>query len=182
MLATCAALVSSPSAPGTAWDASWTQAVDRLAREKVLAEGCASILKTFADDAPMARVQGQRLYARARADMDGLVGQFIADLAGARSLAEAPALRWRLEAVVGQRRTLCRHADAAVGAAFRRQRGGTRGADLLAEGNGYAVGSMLDVAVQVWTAYRQADRVGREAIISRIEAMRWLPYDEVPAA
>jgi hypothetical protein len=182
MLATCAALLLRPAMPGGAQDASWTQAADRLAREKVLAQGCASILKTFGDDAPMARVQGQRLYARARADMDGLVGQFIADLAVARSLAEAPALRLRLEAVVGQRRTLCRHVDAAVGTAFRQQRGGTHAADLLAEGSGDAAGSMLDAAVQVWTAYRHADQVGREAIMSCIEAMRWLPYGEVLAA
>jgi len=180
MLATCIALV--PSVPRGARDASWTQAVDRLAREKVLAEGCASILERFGDDAPMARVQGQRLYARARADMDGLVGQFIADLASARSPAEAPALRLRLEAVVGQRRTLCRHVDAAVGTAFRERRGGTGAADLLAEGSNDAVQPMIDAAAQIWTVYRDADQAGREAIISRIEAMRWLPYGEVPAA
>ena len=70
---------------------------------------------TFAERAPMARVQGERLYARAKADMDGLVRLLTADLATERSLAESPELQHRLEAVMAQRRALCRHVDAAVG-------------------------------------------------------------------
>src|SRR5262245_29993253 len=93
----------------------WSQAVGRLGYEKTLAEGCASVLKTFADGAPMARVQGERLYARAAADMDGLVRLLIADLAGERSPADLPELRQRLEAVPKQRQALCRHVDATAG-------------------------------------------------------------------
>ena len=104
----------------------WPPAVDDLAREKTLAEACASILKTFADGAPMARVQGERLYARAEADMDGLVRLLIADLAAERSPADSPELRQRLEAVPRQRQALCRHVDAAVGTALRRQPGRTQ--------------------------------------------------------
>ena len=182
MLATCTALLSSPSTPAVTLDATWRQAVDRLAQEKVLAEGCASILKTFADDAPMARVQGQRLYARAKADMDGLVRLLIAGVAGERAPAEIPGLRQRLEAVLEQRRALCRYVDAAVGMVLRQQPWRTRAADLLAEGSGPAAGSMIDAAVQIWQAYRGADHNGRETIISGLEATRWLAYAKLPAA
>ena len=160
----------------------WPQAVDQLAREKTLAEACASILKTFADGAPMARVQGERLYARAEADMDGLVRLLIADLASERSPADIPELRQRLEAVPRQRQALCRHVDAAVGTALRQQPGRTSAAELLAQGSSDSAEFMIDAAVRIWQAYREADQVGRATIIARIEAVRWLPYAAVPAA
>jgi hypothetical protein len=181
LVTACITALLSPWAPGVAGEADWPEAVDRLAREKTLAESCAAILKTFADGAPMARVQGERLYARARADVDGLVRLFIADLASERPLAESPELRHRLEAVVAQRRALCRHVDAAVGATLRAQPGRAGVADLLAQGSSDSKSFMIDAAVQIWNAYRQADQAGRAAIVARIEAVRWLPYGEIPA-
>ena len=168
--------------PGAAEDSGWRQPVNRLAHEKALAEGCASILKTFGDDAPMARVQGERLYARAKADMDGVVALLILNLAAGRSPAETPELRQRLEVVPAQRRALCRHVDAAVGMGIRQEAGGTRLADLLAEGSADAASSAIDAAVQIWQEYRRADQAGRAAIISGMEAARWLDYAEVPGA
>ena len=178
----CAALLLVGSVPAVAQEIGWPQAVDDLAREKTLAEACASILKTFADGAPMARVQGERLYARAEADMDGLVGLLTADLASERSPADSPELRQRLEAVPRQRQTLCRHVDAAVGTALRRQPGRTRAAELLAQGSRGPMGFMTDAVVRIWQAYREADPVGRATIATRIEAVRWLPYATIPAA
>jgi hypothetical protein len=91
-LAACAALLVGSMA-AQAQDLARPQAVEQLAREKTLAEACASILKTFVGDAPMARVQGERLYARAQAEMDGLVRLIVADLASEGSPAERPELR-----------------------------------------------------------------------------------------
>jgi len=120
LLATGAALMSPPQM-ALAQGVSWRQALDRLAREKALAEGCASVLKIFADGAPMARVQGERLYARAKADADGLIALLLGDLADERSPADVPELRQRLEAMPRQRQALCRHVDLAIGAAAREQ-------------------------------------------------------------
>ena len=181
-LAACAALLLATSVPAVAEEIGWPQAVDQLAREKTLAEACASILKTFADGAPMARVQGERLYARAAADMDGLVRMLIADLASGRSPADLPELRQRLEAVPRQRQALCRQVDAAVGTALRRQPGRASAAELLAAGSSDAAASMNDAAVRIWQAYRAADQVGRATIVARIEAVRWLVYADIPAA
>ena len=169
-------------APGPAQEIGWRQAVDRLARERTLAEGCASILKTFADEAPMARVQGQRLYARARADMDGLVALLIVDLTGERSPAESPELRQRLEAVLGQRRTLCRHVDAVVGAALRDQDAHALLVERLGEGASATKDTAIGLAVELWQAYRHADQDLRRTIISAIGATRWRDYAEVPQA
>jgi hypothetical protein len=57
-----------------------------------------------------------------------------------------------------------------------------RAADLLAEGSGAAVSSVIDAAVQICQAYRHTDQAVRVTIISRIEATRWVAYAEVPAA
>jgi hypothetical protein len=178
----CAALLLPLSVPAVAEEIGWSQAVDQLAREKTLAEACASILKTFTGGAPMARVQGERLYARAEADVAGLVRLFIADLASQRSPADSPELRQRLETVPRQRRALCRHVEAAAGTTLRHQSGRTRAADLLAQGSSESSGSISDAAAQIWTAYREADQVGRATIIARIEAALWLVYADVPAA
>jgi hypothetical protein len=182
MLAVGAAVAAARSTPAFAQDASWPQAVDRLAQEKVLAERCASILKTFGDDAPMARVQGQRLYARARADMDGLVVLLVRDLAGERSPAEIPELRHRLETVPKQRQALCRHVDAAVGTTVRERSGRTGAVDPLAEGSGDAASSMIDAATEIWQAYRHSGQAGRETITFALEGTRWRDYAEVPQA
>jgi hypothetical protein len=179
-LVACAALLLWPSLPAVPQQAGGPQAVDHLAREKTLAEACAAVLKSHADGAPMARVQGERLYARARADMDGLVRLFIVDLASERPLAESAELQQRLEAVVAQRRALCRHVEATVGAALREEPGHAESADLLSQGSGDSERFLIDEAVQILRAYRQADPAGRAAIVARIEAVRWLPYAEIP--
>lgn len=179
IVAVGAALLLLPT-PGAAQDAGWRDAVDRLAQEKALAEGCASILKGFAHGNPMTRVQGQRLYARAKADVDGLIALLEVDLAGARSPAAIPELRHRLEAVPRQRQALCRHVDAAVGMAVREQPGRTRVAELLTKGGGDALSSLIDAAVGIWRDYRHADHATREAITLELKGTRWRDYAEVP--
>jgi len=179
LLATGAALMSSPQM-ALAQGVSWRQALDRLAREKALAEGCASVLKIFADGAPMARVQGERLYARAKADADGLIALLLGDLADERSPANVPELRQRLEAMPRQRQALCRHVDLAIGAAAREQGARSRSINLLSQGASDA-GSLVEAAVAIRNAYRGADAAQREAIDAAIMTVRWRPYALVPA-
>jgi hypothetical protein len=177
LLLTCAALISS-SIPAMSEETGWRQAVDRLMREKMLAEGCASILKTFGNDAPMARVQGRRLYARARADVDGLIVLLAGDLSSERAPAEAPELVQRLEAVVEQRQALCRHVEATVAAAL--LDASERAADLLAQGGGEPTGSLIDATVQIWQAYRHAAEPARATILGELEGTRWRDYADLP--
>lgn len=179
VLMPCAAMALWPSMPAVAEDAGWRQAMDRLAHEKTLAEGCVSVLKTFADRDPMARVQGERLYARAKADVDGLIALLKIDLAGDRSPPEIPDLRHRLTTVPAQRQTLCRHVEGAIGSASRERR---RAVALLTEATSGAVSPLLDAATQIWKAYRHADRADRKAITSAIDRTRWREYAQVPDA
>lgn len=178
LLGTCAALLLPAPAAGDE-TSSWRQAVDRMADEKRLAEGCASLLKALADSDPMQRVQGQRIYARARADADGLTALLKADLAGDRSPAAIPELRYRLESVPKQRHALCTYVEAAL-ASVRRAPGERSGAlELLAKEAAGPAMSLVDAAVELWGAYRRAGAEDRERIVSALEATRWREYAEV---
>jgi hypothetical protein len=178
VLGTCVALVLAPAAGG-AEEPGWRPAVARLAHERSLAQGCVSLLKAFAERDPMQRVQGQRIYARARADVDGLIALLKADLAGDRSPAAVPELAYRLESVPKQRQALCRHVDAAVGGAVRDRTEPSGAAESLAEGMvGNAI-PLSDAAVRIWSAYRRAGDSERARIIAAIEGTRWRDYAEV---
>jgi hypothetical protein len=175
VLGTCAALLLPLPAP-SAEESGWEQAVDRFGIEKTLAEGCVLLLKTAAVRDPMQRVQGQRIYARARADVDGLIALLEADLVGDRSPAAVPELTYRLESVASQRHALCEHVDAATGALPPER---TRAAALPSEGaEGIAV-SLVDAAVQIWETYRSAGSADRKRIIAALAATRWRDHAEV---
>jgi hypothetical protein len=178
VLGTCVALLLlMPAAAGE--ESGWQQAVDRLAHEKTLAESCASLLKAFADRDPMQRVQGQRIYARASADVAGLIALLKADLAGDRSPAAIPELVYRLASGLRQRQALCRHVNAAVGSGMRERPERSGDIKLLAEGIADSEASLLEAAVELWEAYRRAGDAERERIRSAIEGTRWRDYAEV---
>jgi hypothetical protein len=176
VLGTCAALLLPPPAP-SAEESGWEQAVGRFGIEKTLAEDCLTLLKTAADRDPMQRVQGQRIYARARADVDGLIALLQADLAGERAPAAIPELKYRLETVARQRQALCGYVDAASSAIPPER---THAAALPAEEAEGTATSLLDAAVQIWKAYRGAGSAERERIIAAISATRWRDYAAIP--
>jgi hypothetical protein len=89
--------------------------------------------------------------------MDGLVALTIVILAGERAPADTPELGERLEAVLEQRRALCRHVEAA-GTALSHEGGRTRAADLLADGSSDGASSMIGAAVQIWQAITMPTR------------------------
>jgi hypothetical protein len=174
VLGTCAALLLPLPAP-RAEESGWKQAVGRFGIEKTLAEDCVVLLKSAAVRDPMQRVQGQRIYARARADVDGLIALMEADLVGDRSPAAVPELTYRLESVASQRQALCEHVDAATGALPPER---TPAAALPSEGTEGTAISLFDAAVQIWEAYRSAGSAERERIIAALAATRWRDYAE----
>jgi hypothetical protein len=176
VLGTCAAL-HLPAA--WAGESGWRPAVDRLAHEKTLAEGCVSVLETCAVRDPIQRVQAQRIYARARADVEGLVALLEADLAGDRSPAAIPELVHRLHSVPRQRQALCRSVEAAVAGDLGASCEGVRAAELLADDIAGDAMPLSDAAVQIWKAYRRAGEPERKRIIAAIEGTRWRDYAEV---
>ena len=111
--------------------------------------------------------------------MDGLVALLMADLAADRSPAAVPELVYRLESVPRQRQALCRYVDAAIGSAVRERSGGSRAAELLAEGVADDATPLSEAAARIWQAYRGAGDSERAQIIAAIEGTRWRDYAEV---
>jgi hypothetical protein len=176
LAAVAALLVTPAAAAGNGWRA----AIDRVIEEKMLAEGCVSILKSSAVDHPMVRVQGERLYARAQADVDGMIALLVAALTGDRVPPDSPELRHGLASVPRQREALCRHVQAALGASVdQRNEGASAPVDLLIRGSADSGGSLVEAALEIWQAYRRGGEVRRRTISSGLEAARWLPYAEV---
>lgn len=176
LLGACAALHLTPACGD---EPAWRPPVDRLGLEKTLAEGCVSLLETCADRDPMQRVQAQRIYARARADVDGLIALLKADLAGDRSPSAIRELVHRLESVPKQRQALCRSVEAAVGGDSGASCERSRAAELRAEAIAGHQMPLSDAAVQLWVAYRDAGEPERERIIAAIEGTRWRDYAEL---
>jgi hypothetical protein len=165
-------------AQAAAEEIGWRTAVARLAQEKVLAEGCISILKSSSVGHPMARVQGERLYARAKADADGLIALLKTSLVDDRSPADSPELRQRLKTIPRQRQALCRQVRAALGASADAQGESTSG--LLDRGSDEAPGPLAEAALQIRQTHRHGGGTHRGTITLELEATRWLPYAEVP--
>jgi hypothetical protein len=176
-LAAGAALLVTPAAAAAN---GWRAAIDRVIEEKVLAEGCVSILKSSAVGHPMIRVQGERLYARAQADVDGMIALLVAALTGDRVPPDSPELRHGLASVPRQRQALCRHVQAALGASVdQRGEGLSAPVDLLIRGSADSGWPLVEAALEIWQAYRRGGEVRHRAIASELEAARWVPYAEV---
>jgi hypothetical protein len=108
--------------------------------------------------------------------VDGLIALLQADLAGERSPAAIPELKYRLETLARQRSALCEYVDAAAAGAIPPERA-SAAALPAEEAEGTAI-SLLEAAVQVWRAYRNAGSADRERIIAAISATRWRDYAE----
>jgi hypothetical protein len=153
-----------------------SQAVGRLARERSFAESGAGLLKQFAAGDRAAMIQGQRLYADAKASFDELIVQLQTDLDQGTMPEGSAALRMALEAAVERRLAFSRHVDASV-----RIEPGAKPAilDALAGGAGDIVTGVLQAAVAIWKEYRAGDELRRKSIATRLEAQRWKAFGEV---
>lgn len=153
-----------------------SQAVGRLARERSFAESGAGLLKQFAAKNRAAMIQGQRLYADAKASFDELIVQLQTDLDLGTTPAGSAALRIALETAVERRLAFSRHVDTSV-----KLEPGAKPAilDALAGGAGEVITSVLQAAVAIWKDYRAGDDLRRKSIATQLEAQRWKAFGEV---
>jgi hypothetical protein len=91
-----------------------SEAIGRLSRERTLAEDGASQLKRFAADDRAAQIEGEQLYAAARADFNGLIEQLLSDLDQGVMPQGSANMERELEAMVEKRLAFSRHVDAAI--------------------------------------------------------------------
>lgn len=154
-----------------------SEAIGRFARERSRAEAEAGLLKRHAPDDPAART----LYAAAKAGFDGLIEQLLADLAQHHSPDLSPRFRAALQTAADARGAFSAHVAATlrvrlpVGAKF----------DLLATLEAIPaaiVKAVVDSGIAIWREVHQASAERRRDIATRLEAQRWKPWAEIPAA
>lgn len=157
----------------------WRDAVKVLAEERTFAESGAGLLKTYAKDDQAALIEGQKLYAEAKARFDGLIEQLLLDLVEDRSPEDSPEMKVVVDAAVETRLAFSRHVDATLPDL---EGGKNILVDALAKGAGEIVAALIDGGIKIFETYQGASLVRREAIATRVEQQRWRAFSEVEAA
>jgi hypothetical protein len=154
-----------------------SEAIGRLAQERSQAEEVAALLKKFESG----DMDGRALYAQAKAAFDGLIEQLLTDLAQGRDPKVSPAFRASLDAAAAKRAAFGAHVDAVVKAHV--PVGGKPGwLALLGQDPAELVKAVTKSGVTIWHEWRTADAERRRDIAARIEAQRWKPWTDIPAA
>lgn len=156
-----------------------SEAVGLLAEERTFAESGAALLKQHAAADRRAVIQGQRLYAEAKAAADGAIERLLVVLALSREQEATDNLRRAFEEAVARRLAFSEHVKTALP-----DLEGTRSVllDALARPAVDLVKGLIDGGLAIWKEFRRADEVRRQTIASRIEAQRWRPFREIPSA
>jgi hypothetical protein len=172
-----AIVVVGASRTAAAQESGLSGAIRRLAEERSQAEAAVSLLKKLEPD----DLQGRALYAQAKAGFDGLIEQLLADLAQGQDPDVSPAFRASLDAAAAKRAAFGAHANAVVKAHLP---AGARPAWLaaIAQIPGDLVKAVSDSGIAIWREWRGANAERRRDIAARVEAQRWKPWTDIPAA
>lgn len=148
-----------------------------LGEQRSQSEQLAGLLKRYAPD----DIEARALYARAKAAFDGLIEQLLADLAQGRSPEVSDAFRASLDAAVARRAEFSAHAEAALGAVVP---AGARPAwlDLIAKVPADLVKVLVNSGIAIWREWAKAAADRQRDITTRVEAQRWKPWADIPAA
>jgi hypothetical protein len=154
----------------------WQEAAGVLAEERSFAESDASLLKTYAAADQAALLQGQRLYAEAKAASDGLIARLLAVLADDRDPASADELKQAAERAFVTRLEFSHHVNDALP-----DLRGTRSVllDALAKPATDLVKALIDGGIAVWKEYRRGNELRRATLRAQLEAQHWRAFAEL---
>ncbi len=159
---------------------SLSDAIGVFGRERSLGESTVGLLKRYAPE----DIDGRALYAQAKAEFDGLIEQMLADLADRQDPQLSPAFRERLDRALARCAAFSAHAEAVI---TPRIPAGAK-PDWLAVIAGLGnvlpdtVKALVDAGIAIWREFRAANAERRREIEARVEAQRWKPWAEIPAA
>jgi hypothetical protein len=154
----------------------WQEAAGTLAEEKSFAEEDARLLKTEAAGNRAALLQGQRLYAEAKAASDGLIARLLAVLADDRDPAGADDLKQAAERAFVSRLAFSRQvADALPDLT------GTKSVllDALAKPAVDLVKGLIEGGIAVWKEYRRGNELRRATLRAQLEQHKWRAFTEL---
>lgn len=151
----------------------FADAIAIMAEKRSAAEGSVALLKRYRPQ----DFEARRLYARAKAAFDGVIGQLQADLASAKSPKLTPKFRQRLENAAKRAYEFGTHADKALD-------------ESVPPGSKSVLRALVGELDKLITAivnggiaiFQEADRVGerrRTEMAARIEQERWRAFSEI---
>jgi hypothetical protein len=154
----------------------WQEAAGVLAEERSFAESDVSLLKTYAAANQAALLQGQRLYAEAKAASDGLIARLLVVLADDRDPANADDLKQAAEQAFVSRLAFSQQVNDAL--PDLRDTKIVR-LDTLAKPAVDLVKSLIEGGIAIWKEYRRGNELRRASISARIEQQRWRAFTEL---
>lgn len=154
----------------------FADAIAIMAEKRSAAEGSVALLKRYRPQ----DFEARRLYAKAKAAFDGVIGQLQADLASAKSPKLTPKFRQRLEDAAKRAHAFGSHADKALD-------------ETVPPGSKSVLRALVGELDKLITAivnggiaiFKKADGVGerrRKDMAARIEQERWLAFGDIEAA
>jgi hypothetical protein len=152
--------------------------IGQLAGERSYAESGAGLLKAWVKK-PATILQGQRLYAEAKAASDAANARLVAALAAGTEPDTDVELQRLLKDAAEKRVAFSRHVDASLDALAGKK---NVIADALGKAAGEIVKGLITATVDVWKTLRTADQTRRDTLRLQVQAERWKSFGVVPAA
>jgi hypothetical protein len=156
---------------GSTQEITWQEAVARLARERTLAETCASLLKKRGDAAAVDR--GALQYVEAKAEYDGIIAGLIVALARKGEPSSLPDIEARLRRGFAKREAFCRSVQTLVPAPRAVEKG------WIEEALKGAIGPLVDALKAIWLRSRDDDALVRKSIETQLEATVWPEFASI---
>src|SRR6202007_1659426 len=142
-----------------------SDAIRFFAHEKSAAEQYGVILFTIGKDNAGLYVRGIRLYADAKAEFDGLISELRFDLQSGQEPAQSAKFDQAMQAAAARRVAF----TSFVSAEIDKLPGARPGLPDVIEAVPQLVKAITDAGISLWSAFREARKERREAILSELE-------------
>jgi hypothetical protein len=146
-----------------------------LAHEKSAAEQYAVILSTVGRNDAALYVRGIKLYADAKAEFDGLIGELRLGL----QIGEEPAKSAKFNAALKEAAEKRVAFTSLVSDQVKKLKGARPGLEDLIQFVPDLVKALTEAGLSIWKAFREARKERRDAILSELERLEWRPFAEL---
>lgn len=151
-------------------EATLSDAIRLLAREKSAAEQYVAILATVAKTDVAAYVRGIQLYADAKAEFDGLIAELRFDLTTGQDPARSTKFANALQAAATKRIAFTDFVSQSVVAKLQGTRPGLPDVIKLVPD---LVKAITEAGLSIWKAFHDAGKERRDAILSDVDQLKW---------
>ena len=160
-------------------EATLSDAVRFLAREKSAAEQYALILSTIEKTDTARYLRGIKLYSDAKAEFDGLIAELKFDLITGQDPALSTKFTDSLKGAAEKRVAFTTFISNEVVDGFNGERGGMPDVlNVVSE----LVKAITNAGLSIWKAYQNAGKVRRDAMLNELSHLEWRSFSELVKA